>query len=71
MTVTHQTAENPRTDDPLAPLKGFGVRVCWVPDLGEPAVYVAEYRVMLMDAALTRAEVYGYVRRWILSRLPE
>lgn len=66
-TVDH----NPQHTDPLAPLKGFGVRVCWVPDLGTPAAYVAEYRVMLLDAQLSRAEVFAYVRRWIEGRLSQ
>lgn len=56
--------------DPLAPLKRLGVRVCWVPDLGDPAAYIPQYRVLLMDAALSRAEVYAYVRRWVEGRLP-
>lgn len=58
------------SSDPLAPLKAFGVRVCWVPNLGDPAAYVPEYRVMLMDAALSRVEVYAYVRRWVQAQLP-
>lgn len=57
--------------DPLAPLKALGVRVCWVPNLGDPAAYIANYRVMLLDSSLSRAEVYAYVRRWVAGRYPE
>jgi hypothetical protein len=42
-----------------------------VPDLGTPAAYVADYRVMLLDAQLSRAEVFAYVRRWIEGRLAQ
>lgn len=56
--------------DPLHSLKDMGVRVCWVSNLGDPAAYVPEYRVMLLDAALTRVEVCAYVRRWVMARLP-
>jgi hypothetical protein len=65
------TAHDDQPPDPLAPLKAFGVRVCWVPDLGDPAAYIPDYRVMLLDAALSRAEVYAYVRRWVVAQLPE
>lgn len=57
--------------DPLEPLKALGVRVSWVPNLGDPAAYVPTYRVMLLDSCLSRAEVYAYVRRWVMDRYPE
>ena len=73
MTTTAQVVNDDSADltDPLAPLKQLGARVCWVPNLGDPAVYVPSHRVMLLDAGLSRAEVYAYVRRWVLGRFPE
>ena len=52
------------------PLHQLGARVCWVPDLGDPAVWVPSHHVMLLDAALSRAEVYAYVRRWLAGHFP-
>ena len=62
--------DEPATTDPLEPLRFFGVKVCWVPNLGDPAVFIASHRVMLLEASLSRAEVYAYVRRWCLAHLP-
>lgn len=59
------------TRDPLAPVKRMGVRTCWVTDLGAPAIYIADYRVMLLESRLSRAEVYAYVRRWLRAHFPE
>ena len=70
-TAVDDTIPDERRVDPLAPLKSLGVRVCWVPSLGDPAAYIAAYRVMLLDASLSRAEVYAYVRRWVAARYPE
>lgn len=69
-TATHILDDNSQKD-PLAPLKSFGVKVCWVPDLGTPAAFVADYHVMLLDAQLSRAEVFAYVRRWVEDRLAQ
>lgn len=66
----HSVNDDETATDPIAPLKDLGVRVCWVSNLGDPAAYVPEYRVMLLDAALTRVEVCAYVRRWVMNRLP-
>lgn len=49
--------------DPLAPLAALGVRVAWIRDLGAPVAYVTEHRVLLVDADLSRAEVFAHVRR--------
>lgn len=59
-------ADQPQRD-PIATLKHMGVRVCWVPNLGDPAAYIPDYRVMLLDSALSRVEVCAYVKRWVRS----
>lgn len=66
---TLHDAADTEPKDPLAPLKNLGVRIAWIPNLGDAAAYVPEYRVMLLDAALTRVEVAAYVRRWALVHL--
>lgn len=67
-TALHDTVndDTPRTN-PLTRLTDLGVRICWVNDLGRPAAYVPDCRVMLLEGRLTRAEAYAYVRRWLMD----
>lgn len=58
----------PAPTDPITTLKRMGVRVCWVPNLGDPAAYIPDYRVMLLDSGLSRVEVCAYVRRWVATQ---
>lgn len=65
----HDATEATDPVDPLGPLKNLGVRVAWIPNLGDPAAYIPEYRVMLLDAGLSRVEVFAYVRRWVMAQV--
>lgn len=69
--ATRRVNDDPPRTDPLETLKRLGVRVCWVRDLGRPAAYVPDCRVMLLEGRLSRAEAYAWVRRWLLSHYPE
>ncbi len=59
----------PQTTDPLQPLTALGVRVQWVTELGTQAVYLTAYRVLLLDAALSRTEAYAVARRMLETHL--
>lgn len=48
-------AAQPHHHDPLEQLNLSGIRTCWVKDLGEnKAVYLRDYRLVILDADLTR-----------------
>lgn len=63
--ITEPVHDRHSRADPLKTLRRMGVRICWVPDLGRPAAYVPDLRVMLLEARLSRAEACAFVRRWI------
>jgi hypothetical protein len=65
----HGDRDLPQATDPLQPLTALGVRVQWVSELGTQAVYLTAYRVLLLDAALSRSEAYAVARRMLQAHL--